>query len=135
MKKPKKDLASPHRHQETKLCLNCGFPSRASDKRCMYCNTSLFEETGLFPWVRQTFYILRWRWHLKQKRGELGSTFKQHKSAFYLFGYFIIGAILCGAGLYLLSNAVTENSFSSGLIAVLFLFYGVFTFRSLFLEK
>ena len=134
MEKPKKELTSFHQ-QETKLCLNCGFPSRELDTRCLYCNTSLLEETGLIAWVRQTFYILRWRWHLKQKRGELGGTFSRHVPRLYLLGYFIIGTILCSAGLFLLSSAVTESSFSSGLIAILCLFYGVFTFRSLFVAK
>ena len=135
MDKPKKEPALLRHELETKLCLNCGFPNRESDKRCMYCKNSMLEETGLVSWVQQTYYILRWRWQLKQRREKIGSTSGSNLPPLNLLGYFIIGVMLCGAGLYLFASAVTENSFSSGLIAVLLLFYGIFTFKSLFIEK
>ena len=135
MDKPKKEPALLRQKLETKLCLNCGFPNRESDKHCMYCKNSMLDETGLISWLRQTSYILRWRWQLKQRREKIDGTSGSHLPLLILLGYFFIGAILCGAGLYLLASAVTENSFSSGLIAVLLLFYGVFTLKSLFEKK
>jgi hypothetical protein len=52
-----------------------------------------------------------------------------------LLRYFIIGFTLSALGLYLFSEALADSSFSSGLIASLFLFYGVFTLKSLFVKK
>ena len=135
MDRPKKEPPLSHQRSEPKLCLNCGFPNRESDKRCMYCNTSVLEGQGLFSWVRQTYYILRWRRQLKQRRGKVDVTFGSNLPPLNLLGYFVVGAILCGAGLYLFASAVAGNSFSSGLIAVLLLFYGIFTLKSLFIEK
>ena len=134
MEKPKKEPALLRHKLETKLCLNCGFPNRESDKSCMYCKTSMLEEPGLIPWIRQTYYILRWRRQLKQRRENVGGTSGSNLPPLNLLGYFIIGAILCGAGLYLFASAIAENSFSSGLIAVLLLFYGIFTLKSLFVK-
>ena len=68
MDKPKKEPVTLSQSPDSKLCLNCGFPNRNKDIQCMYCRTSLIEDNGLFNWVRQTYYILRWRWQLKQKR-------------------------------------------------------------------
>lgn len=135
MDKPKKNPALFHKNLETRLCLNCGFPNRESDKRCMYCKTSMFEEAGLISWVQQTYYILRWRWQLKQRHKEAENISRDNLSTISLLAYFIIGATLSGSGLYLFANAVRENTFSSGLIAVLLLFYGVFTLKSLFIKK
>lgn len=135
MDKPKKEPALLRHKLETKLCLNCGFPNRESDKRCLYCKTSLLEETGLISWVRQTYYILRWRQQLKQRRDNVNDAPGNNLSSLSLLGYFILGAILSGAGFYLFASAVTENSFSSGLIAILFILYGIFILRSLFAEK
>lgn len=134
MDKPKKEPALLQHNLETQLCLNCGFPNRNSDKRCMYCQTSLVEDAGLFSWLRQTYYILRWRWQLKQKRENLQSS-PARMSPLKMLGYFILGALLSGVGLYLFTDAVSENSFSSGLIAILFLSYGVFTLKTLFIKK
>ena len=135
MDEPKKEPALFHHKLEAKLCLNCGFPNRESDKHCMYCKTSMLEEVGLISWARQTYYILRWRWQLKQRREKIGSNGESTLRLPDLLGYFFIGALLSGAGLYLFASAVAENSFSSGLIAVLLLFYGVFTLKSLFAKK
>ena len=135
MDAPKKEPALIRNKPEVKLCLNCGFPNRESDKSCMYCKTSMLEEPGLIPWIRQTYYILRWRRQLKQRRENVGGTSGSNLPPLNLLGYFIIGAILCGAGLYLFASAIAENSFSSGLIAVLLLFYGIFTLKSLFIAK
>lgn len=135
MDKPKKEPTLLHHNPETRLCLNCGFPNRDSDKHCMYCKTSIVEDAGLIPWIRQTYYILRWRWQLKQRREELDTAPKRSLPFINLLGYFVIGSSLSGVGLYLFSSAVTENSFSSGLISVLFLSYGFFTLKSLFTKK
>ena len=50
-------------------------------------------------------------------------------------GFFLMGAILSGVGVFLFTEAVSRNSFSKGLIAILFLFYGVFTLKGLFTKK
>lgn len=118
---------------ENKVCLNCGFPNRASDSQCMYCQTSLAEDTGVLTWFRQTYYILRWRWQLKQKREKASKP--DRMPFFKAIGYFLLGAILSGVGLFLFTEAVGKNSFSKGLIAILFLFYGVFTLKGLFTKK
>lgn len=132
MDKPKKETLL-NQNPDSKICLNCGFPNRASDSSCMYCQTSLKSDSGLISWCRQTYYILRWRWQLKQKR-EI-----EHKpdrmSVFKAVGFFLVGAILSGVGLFLFTEAVSNNSFSKGLIAILFLFYGVFTLKALFVKK
>ena len=135
MDKPKKEpLLSCHK-LDVKLCLNCGFPNRESDKTCMYCKTSMVEEAGLISWIRQTYYILRWRWQLKQRRKKKDGAPGKHLPLLNLSGYFVVGIVLSGIGLYLFSSAITESSFSSGLIAVLLLFYGAFTLNSLFAKK
>lgn len=132
MDKPKKETLL-NQNQDSKICLNCGFPNRSTDSNCMYCQTNLVADSGLISWVRQTYYILRWRWQLKQKRET------EHKpdriSIVKAVGFFLLGAILSGVGLFLFTEAVSNNSFSKGLIAILFLFYGVFTLKSLFLKK
>ena len=90
MDKPEKDPALFRHKLETKLCLNCGFPNRESDKRCMYCNASILEEVGLFSWVRQTYYILRWRRQLKQRRKKVDGTSETNLPNLNLLGYFFI---------------------------------------------
>ena len=135
MDKPEKDQALFRHKLEPKLCLICGFPNRESDKRCLYCKTSILEEPGLISWVRQTYYVLRWRWQLKQRRKKVSGISGSNLPPLNLLGYFLIGAIFIVAGLYLFTSAITENSFSSGLIAVLLLFYGIFTFKSLFIKN
>ena len=134
MDKPKKEpILLNNQQHHYRLCLNCGFPNRQADTHCMYCQTSLVEDTGLLAWLRQTFYILRWRWQLRRKRehlqGKSGSGLGRH------LGYFLVGVLLSVAGLYLFTVSVAESSFSNALIALLFLFYGGFTLRSLFARK
>ena len=130
MDKPKKEPIVLHHKAENKLCLNCGFPNRNTDTQCMYCKTSLIEDGGLISWLRQTYYVLRWRWQLNQRRDHhqaKGSA----KSFLKAPGYFLLGALLSGVGLYLFTDAVNNTSFSSGLIAILFLSYGIFTIKTL----
>ena len=128
MDKPKKETLL-NQNPDSKICLNCGFPNRNTDSNCMYCQTSLISDSGLISWCRQTYYILRWRWQLKQKRET------EHKvdriPIFKAVGFFLVGAVLSGVGLFLFTEAVSNNSFSKGLIAILFLFYGVFTLKGL----
>ncbi|GJL78004.1 MAG: hypothetical protein NPINA01_09930 [Nitrospinaceae bacterium] len=118
---------------DNKVCLNCGFPNRATDSHCMYCQTSLADEAGLIDWFRQTYFVLRWRWQLKQKREKVSRP--DRMSFFKAIGYFFLGAVLSGVGVILFTEAVSNNSFSKGLIAILFLFYGVFTLKGLFVKK
>jgi hypothetical protein len=133
MDKPKKEPIALRHQQEQKLCLNCGFPSRPSDTRCMYCNASVAEDKGAIAWLRQTYYILRWRWQLKHKRENLDHH--SVKKVFSFFGYFMIGLVLTLAGAYFFIASLTDNSFTSGLIAALLILYGFFTFKSLFSQK
>ena len=131
MEEPKKEPVTLNHSADSKLCLNCGFPNRNTDKQCMYCRTSLVEDEGLFNWFRQTYYVLRWRWQLKQKRG----TLENKPPIFRSIGFFALGMILSGAGLFVFTSALSSNSFSSGLIALLLIGYGVITLKSLFSVK
>ena len=135
MSKPKKDSTLFPSELDDKLCLNCGFPNRKSDRHCMYCKSSLLEKGGPFPWLRETYYILRWRWQLKQRRDRMDSSSGAHLPTLRLLGYFIIGLALSASGLYLFSEALADSSFSSGLIASLFLYYGILTLKSLLVKK
>ena len=135
MPKPKKDSTLFPGELDDKLCLNCGFPNRKSDRHCMYCKSSLLVEEGLVPWIRETYYILRWRWQLKQRRHRIDSPLESSLSTLKLLGYCIIGLTLSTLGLYLFSEALADSSFSSGLIASLFLYYGVLTLKSVFIKK
>ena len=134
MEDPKKEPIAISRNQDSKLCLNCGFPNRNTDSQCMYCRTSLIEDAGLINWLRQTYYVLRWRWQLKQKREDIEEP--ATKTPFYrTVGYFFIGLVLSGAGIFVFTSAVGQNSFSSGLIALLLIGYGVFTLKNLISKK
>ena len=132
MDKPKKETLL-NQNPDSKICLNCGFPNRTTDSNCMYCRTSLIADSGLISWCRQTYYILRWRWQLKRRRHMLDLA--PQRSIFKSVGYFSLGALLSGAGVYLFTTAVSENSFTSGMIAILFLFYGFFTIKALLSKK
>lgn len=134
MDKPKKEpILLNSQNQNHRLCLNCGFPNRQSDTHCLYCQSSLVEETGFIPWLRQTYYILRWRWQLKQKRENLknpsGAGFWRH------LGFFILGVLLSAVGIYFFTHSITQSSFSNALVAVLFLLYGGYTIKTLFTKK
>ncbi len=131
MDKPKKESVILNQSQDNKICLNCGFPSRNTDTQCIYCRTSLVENGGLFNWVCQTYYILRWRWQLKQKRGTLESKTPIYRT----FGFFILGMILSAVGIFVFTSAMSQNSFSSGLIALMLIGYGVVTLKTLFSGK
>ena len=135
MSKPKKDSTFFPGDLDDKLCLSCGFPNRKSDRNCMYCKSSLLEEGGLVSWIRETYYILRWRWQLKQGRHRIDSPSESYLPTLKLLGYCIIGLTLSTLGLYLFSEALADSSFSSGLIASLFLYYGVLTLKSVFIKK
>ena len=50
-------------------------------------------------------------------------------------GYFIVGFALSASGVYLFSEALADSSFSSGLVASLFLCYGILTLKSVFVKK
>lgn len=134
MDKPKKEpIALHHEQQNHRLCLNCGFPNRQADTHCMYCQTSLVEDGGLFSWMRQTYYILRWRWQLKQKREHLNLT--SRSSFLKAMCYFSLGLVLSVAGIYFFTSSISENSFTNAIIALLLICYGFFTLRYLFWKK
>lgn len=133
MDKPKKEPIALRQRQDHKLCLNCGFPNRPSDTHCMFCHTSIVDDRGLLSWFRQAYYVLRWRWQLKQKREHLDHN--RQKKFFRFFGYFLIGLMLTLAGGYFFYASLTDHSFFNALIAVLLLLYGFVTFKSLFSSK
>lgn len=131
MDKPKKEPVTLNQNQNSKLCLNCGFPNRNTDSHCLYCRTSLIEDSGLFNWILQTYYILRWRWQLKQKNDSLESKGPTCR----VFVFFIIGLILSITGIFVFTSALSQNSFSNGLIALLLIGYGVVTLKKIFSSK
>ncbi len=131
MDKPKDEPEVLDQSQEDKLCLNCGFPNRNTDARCMYCRTNLIEDDGLINWFRQTYYVLRWRWQLKQKRDNLERKTPVYRS----FSFFVLGVILSGMGIFVFTSAISQNSFSSGIIALLLIGYGVVTLKTLYSNK
>ena len=134
MNDPKKEPITLSGNPDTKLCLNCGFPNRNSDSKCMYCRTSLIEDGGLINWIRQTYFVLKWRWQFKQKRDGIEKPIA--KTPFYrTAGYFFLGLILSGVGVFVFTSAVGQNSFSSGLIALLLIGYGFFTLKTLISSK
>ncbi len=135
MDKPKKEPILISHRQDYRLCLNCGFPNRNSDAHCMYCNAGLVEETGLFSWVKQTYYILRWRWQLKQHREKRHSSGQERLPLWKGASFFLLGAGLSATGVYLFALALAEKSFSNGLMSVLFFFYGFFTIKTLLSKK
>ncbi len=135
MDKPKKETLL-NQNTDSKLCLNCGFPNRTSDAHCMYCHTSLLDDQGLISWLRQTYYILRWRWQLKRRQREKVAKPKQQgMTVFKAVGYFLVGAALSGVGIFVFTDAVGSHSFTRGIIAILFLLYGFFTLKALFAKK
>ena len=128
MDKPKKEPVILNQTQDSKLCLNCGFPNRNTDSQCMYCRTSLITDNGLFNWFRQTYYILRWRWELKQERDSREKKLLIYRS----FIFFVLGVTLSATGIFMFISSTSQNSFSSGLIALLLIGYGLVTLKKLF---
>ena len=130
----KKEPVAINEKQGLKLCLNCGFPNRNTDSHCMYCRTSLKADGGLLNWIRQTYYILKWRRQLKQKQVKINKSI--FKKPFYrTAGYFFLGLVLSGAGIFIFTSAVGRNSLSSGLIALFLIGYGVVTLRTIIFNK
>jgi hypothetical protein len=136
MSKSKKDLSLFKQNSlNEELCLNCGFPNRKSDSHCIYCKTSFIRDDSFISWAKNTYYIFCWRWQLKQRKLYTDSFLESFIPNLKLLGYFLVGVTLSISGLYLFSNAVAESSFSSGIIASLFLCYGIFTLKSIFIKK
>ena len=136
MSKSKKDLSLfKNDSLNEKLCLNCGFPNRESDSHCIYCKNAFFREGDFISWVKNTYYIFCWRWEVKQRKNPMESFSKSLIPNLKILGYFFIGVMLSTAGLYLFSDALAASSFSSGIIASLFLCYGIITLKSVFVKK
>ena len=136
MSKPKKDISLFSKDSlNEKLCLNCGFPNRESDSHCIYCKNAFFREGDFISWVKNTYYIFCWRWEVKQRKNPMESFSKSLIPNLKILGYFFIGVMLSTAGLYLFSDALAASSFSSGIIASLFLCYGIITLKSVFVKK
>lgn len=134
MDKPQKEPTPLNQRQDLKVCLSCGYPNRTTDSRCMYCSASLKEGGSLLSWFRHTYYVLRWRWELKQKRENLAKASRPALSL-KTAGFFILGALLGFAGMYLFIDAIAEKSFSDGIIALLLLLYGFFTLKTLIVRR
>ena len=132
MDEQKKEPTPLNQRQDFKVCLNCGFPNRNDDAQCMYCNTNLIEDNGLISWLRQTYYILKWRRQLKQKKEKVVRSRPTGVSNLKKAGFLVLGLLLTGIGAYFFTVAVSKSSFSKAILAILFLFYGIFTFRSLY---
>lgn len=112
-------------------CPNCNFPIRRDDKKCMYCNTPL-QTTG---WKLHHYFIrylqqLQWRWRLKKVNKS-----PRYISYFKYFAFLGIGVALTGVGGYLFFVSMLSNNFSSWVISLLFLFYGIYTLKTLFFKK
>jgi hypothetical protein len=136
MSKSKKDISSFKKDSlNEKLCLNCGFPNRESDSHCIYCKNTFLREGDFISWVKNTYYIFCWRWEVKRQKSRVESSSKSLIPNLKILGYFFIGVMLSSAGLYLFSGALAESSFSSGIIASLFLCYGIITLKSVFIKK
>lgn len=88
MSKPKKNSTLFDSKVDNKLCFNCGFPNREADRHCMYCKTSLLED-GFFSWIRETYYILIWRWQLNRKRDHLNVFLKPRLSFLKTIGFLL----------------------------------------------
>ncbi len=129
MDDPKKEPIFLNGDTETKLCLQCGFPNRNTDSACMYCKNSLVSATGLVSWFRQTCLVLKWRWELKQKKHGIAPSTR--RSIFSVVGYLIAGFLLTAGGVLLLVGAVSNHSFSDGLISILFLLYGGYILKTI----
>jgi len=130
----KKEPVAINEKHDLKLCLNCGFPNRNTDSHCMYCRTSLISDDGLVNWIRQTYYILKWRRQLKQKQDKKNKPILK-KPLYRTAGYFFLGLVLSGLGLFVFTSAVGQNSFSSGLIALFLIGYGVITLKTVIFNK
>lgn len=135
MDEPKKEPIPLNQRQDYKVCLNCGFPNRNDDPQCMYCNASLIDDNGLISWLRQTYYILKWRRQLKQKKEKVVRPRPSSVSHLKKTGFLVLGLLLTVIGAYFFTVAVAKSSFSKAIIAILFLFYGFFTFRSLYTKR
>lgn len=136
MDEPKNEPLPLNQRQDFKVCLNCGFPNRNSDRHCMYCNTSLELDSGLFSWLRQTYYVLRWRWELK-KKGEAVPSEKGRGLAFSfkVLAFLFLGAALSGVGIYLFIYSIEKSSFFNCILSILFLLYGFYTLKTLFARR
>jgi hypothetical protein len=132
MDEPSKEQVPLNKREDFTLCLSCGFPNHNSVARCMYCNTNLTKSTGLFSWFRQTFLILKWRWELKKERPKGENTLLLFLKK---LGYLLLGMGFSGFGCYFFIDSISNNSFSTAIISVLFLLYGFYTLKNLFSGK
>ena len=115
------------------VCLNCGLPNQNSDSYCMYCGTSLKESGGLFSWLWQAYCVLRWRYEIKQKQVDLlRSRWKEALRSFKTLGFFFLGVVLSGTGIYLFIFSIEKKSFSNCIVSIFFLLYGFYSLKTLF---
>lgn len=128
----RKEPLSLNNRTDTRSCPSCNFPVRSNDKICMFCHTPLQAtgREGVYHYFLRYFQQLRWRWRLKKRR-------KSSKSIQY-FKYFTflgLGFVLTMVGGYLFFVSMFSNDFSDWLISLFFLFYGIYTLRTLLFRR
>ena len=134
--KPKNEPIPLNQRQDFKVCINCGFPNRNSDSHCMYCNSSLKEDSSFLSWLRHTYYALKWRWELKRRQEVLPAGIGRAKRfSFKRLGFFLLGVILSCIGFYLFIYSIEKSSFSSCIISIIFFLYGFYTLKTLFAQR
>ncbi len=113
-----------------KLCPSCGFPGKATDSKCLYCQTSMQSPASLPPgeWLKWYFARLQWKWKKKKYLKKAPDTLGKGITT-------LVGFALCIIGGFLLTLSITTSSFSNCIIALFFLLYGVFTLKSVLPKK
>ncbi len=117
-------------------CPRCSFPIRSEDDTCMYCNEPL-RPTGwrlYYFYCRRYFQQLQWRRRVKNRAGRRKQLPKSNQYIKY-FALLGVGVVLTLIGGYMLVNSVLSNDFSQGVISLLFLFYGIYTLKTLLVRR
>lgn len=124
-----KEPLSLNKKSYTHSCPKCNLPVRVNDKKCMYCNAPLKQNRwGFFLFLRQYFQWLQWRLRLNKRKSR---EFKYLKFS----AFFGVGITLTLIGGYLFAVSIFSNDFSNWIISLLFLFYGIYTLKTLFLKN
>lgn len=107
-------------------CPRCNFPIRSDDTTCMYCHTPIQQtKKGLYLYCLRYFQQLQWRWRLKRKKSSKSIQY------FKYFAFLALGIGLTLVGGYLFIVSMLSNNFSNWIISFLFLFYGIYTLKTL----
>ena len=103
------------------LCLECGFPNRIGDTRCMFCRTPLEKKINFIS--RLEYFFIR----IKLKVHQAKKMFKYRKQKRSKFITLMVGVLLFLSGSYMFTNALFTNNFTYWMISILFLIYGIFS--------